>query len=165
MNPSDKQIWLFRCTLSVDNLAAAWLVSRFGRGAEVQFVSDPERTAGSLQQGIGQSNFSEGTSTLFLPERAGSRFESALVHFAPDDPALRKLAALVRECDHRSETPPPLAVSLTALVEGWRLLPLPASTDGSQYGPARARQTLVYAMPVFDAVYAYFCNLFEGPTH
>lgn len=150
------RVWYFRCSLSVDTLAAAWLVSRFGgEGVEACFVRHaPPEDAEGERVCFDQDGAREAC--------AATRFEAAMGKLGLDDPALRKLAAVVRDADHRGESPSPLAIALTALVQGWDLMPAPPQGDPAE---ARARQTLRYAAPVFDSLHAHFANLFQGPSH
>ncbi len=105
--------WATRASCHVDRTACAWLIRRFiDPDAEFVFVSDPEDVPPDAtpfdMRGVE------------LGHRDGRcSFESFLVRYELDEPALMKLAEIVHEADlHDERFEAPEAPGLDAVVRG-----------------------------------------------
>lgn len=105
--------WATRERCHVDRTACAWLIRRFvDPEAEFVFVTDPEEVP------------ADATPFDMRGVKLGHRdgrcsFESILVEYGLDDPALRRLAEIVHEADlHDDRFEAPEAPGLDAVVRG-----------------------------------------------
>jgi hypothetical protein len=132
--------WATRRDLHVDRLASAWLIRRWiDPDARFRFVeaTNRERRPGELRFDIVAGDFTH--------EGPRCTFETLLVRFALDDPALRALSEVVHDVDLKDgHFGRPEAPGLAQLV----------------LGLARAHpdddERMARAFPVFDALYASF---------
>jgi hypothetical protein len=132
-----------RKNAAVDRIACPWLIRRFiDKDAEFLFVdsqdvTDVARDSGAIPFDV------EGVELGHVDGRCS--FESILLRYELDDPALHRLAAIVHGADveadvHRT----PQAAGLKAIAKGFRRL----------YGD-RDHEKLEAQMPVYDALYEW----------
>ena len=129
-------IWATRRHVHIDRTACAWLIRRFiDADAEFLFVDDPDEVPADAtpfdMRGVA------------LGHRAGRcSFETMLVHYQLDDPALERIGQVVHEADIGDERyDAPEAPGLDALLRG---LALHAAGDD---------QLIAMAEPLYDALY------------
>jgi len=132
-----------RKNAAVDRIACPWLIRRFiDKDAEFLFVDSQDVT--EVARDTGAIPFDvEGVELGHVDGRCS--FESILLRYELDDPALQRLAAIVHGADveadvHRT----PEAAGLKAIAMGFRRL----------YGD-RDHEKLEAQMPVYDALYEW----------
>ncbi len=129
-------IWATRRHVHIDRTACAWLIRRFiDAEAEFLFVDDPDEVPADAtpfdMRGVA------------LGHRAGRcSFETMLVHYQLNDPALERIGQVVHEADIGDERyDAPEAPGLDALLRG---LALHAAGDD---------QLIAMTEPLYDALY------------
>jgi hypothetical protein len=130
-------IWATRRHVHIDRTACAWLLRRFvDPDAVFVFVDDPDEVP------AGATPFD--MRGVELGHRDGRcSFESILVRYALDDPALERIGQLVHEADVGDERyDAPEAPGLDALIRG---LAMDARDDD---------QLIARTAPMYDALYA-----------
>ena len=132
-----------RKNAAVDRIACPWLIRRFiDKDAEFLFVDSQDVTDVARDRGAIPFDV-EGVELGHVDGRCS--FESILLRYELDDPALQRLAAIVHGADveadvHRT----PEAAGLKAIAMGFRRL----------YGD-RDHEKLEAQMPVYDALYEW----------
>jgi len=132
-----------RKNAAVDRIACPWLIRRFiDKDAEFLFVDSQDVTDVARDKGAIPFDV-EGVELAHVDGRCS--FESILLRYELDDPALHRLAAIVHGADvdadvHRT----PQAAGLKAIAMGFRRL----------YGD-RDHEKLEAQMPVYDALYEW----------
>jgi len=132
-----------RKNAAVDRIACPWLIRRhIDRDAEFLYV-DPQEVARVARE-TGAIPFDvEGAKLGHVDGRCS--FESILVEYGLDDPALHRLAAVVHGADVEADVRlTPEAAGLKAIALGFRKL----------YGD-RDLEKLEAQMPVYDALYEW----------
>jgi len=111
-------LWVTRPRCHVDRTAFAWLIRRFvDREATFAFAADPAEA-----KRLGGTPFDMRGVELGHHEGRCS-FESAVLKYALDDPALRELAAVVHEADvDDDQFHTPEAAGLDAVIRGLGLV-------------------------------------------
>jgi hypothetical protein len=135
--------WITRENAAVDRIACPWLIKRFiDPGAEFLFV--PADKVHERAASTGAIPFDvEGAELGHVDGRCS--FESILVKYEIDDPALAGMAKIVRGADVTGdEHLAPEAAGLKAMAQGFRLL----------HGVDDERK-LQLETPMYDALYAY----------
>ncbi len=137
--------WITRRNVKVDRVACPWLIQRFvDPAAEFLFVEEEE-----LLQRAARDH-----ATPFDAPRIGSiklnhrgercSFEAILEDYSLDDPALARLALIVRAADVKGqENAAPEGAGLRAMAEGFAALGIPDE------------ERLRRQFPVYDALYRY----------
>jgi hypothetical protein len=132
-----------RKNAAVDRIACPWLIRRFiDKDAEFLFVdsqdvTDVARDSGAIPFDV------EGVELGHVDGRCS--FESILLRYELDDPALHRLAAIVHGADVEADLDrSPQAAGLKAIAMGFRRL----------YGD-RDHEKLEAQMPVYDALYEW----------
>jgi hypothetical protein len=140
-----------RAHARVDRMACPWLIRRFiDPGARILFVpADQVLEVARTERGL----------PFDVPDvelgHHGDRcsFDAFLDRYGLDDPALRKLAVIVRGADTNHLELAPEAAGLFAIATGFaRLMPERFVDDDAM---------LAAEMPMYDALYA-FCRLPDG---
>lgn len=129
-------IWATRRHVHIDRTACAWLIRRFiDPDAEFVFVDDPDEVP------AGATPFD--MRGVELGHRDGRcSFETILVRYELDDPALERIGQVVHEADIGDERyDAPEAPGLDALLRG---LALRAADDD---------QRIAMTEPLYDALY------------
>ena len=139
--------WVTRERPKVDRIACPWLIERFV-DPEAQFLYVPADEVMAVAE-------REGAIPFDVPEaELGHRgdecsFDAIIRKYRLTDPALQRLALIVRGADTAAKDLTPESRGLEAIAEGFRLV---YRDDQEQL----ARET-----PVYDALYAY-CQQREG---
>ena len=132
-----------RKNAAVDRIACPWLIRRFiDGGAEFLYV-DPDDVA---RVALEQDAIPYDVAGVELGHVGGRcSFESILLKYGLDDPALARLARIVHGADVETDLAnTPESAGLKALALGFRKL----------YGD-RDREKLEAQVPVYDALYAW----------
>jgi rhodanese-related sulfurtransferase len=143
--------WITRERPKIDRIACPWLIRRFiDRQAEFFYVPaaqvfDEAKRLGAVPYDIPDAPITH--------EWELCSFDALLKAFDLDDPALRKLALIVRGADTDRLSLAPQSGGLLALSLG--LSALHAHDDHAM---------LEAAMPMYDALYAW-CRAAQGETH
>lgn len=127
--------WSTRSDCQVDRAACAWLIRRFiDAEAQFVFVDDPDDVpAGSIAFDIRGAELSH--------RNGNCSFETFLVHYGLDDPALRALGRVVHEADLGDDRyDAPEAPGLEGIVRG-------LAATRTDLGLFEA------TTPIFDALY------------
>ena len=132
-----------RKNAAVDRIACPWLIKRFiDRDAEFLYV-DPEEVARTAHEKDATPFDVEGAELGHVDGRCS--FESILLKYRIDDPALERLAGIVHGADvEADQAKTPESAGLKALAMGFRKL----------YGD-RDLEKLEAEMPMYDALYAW----------
>jgi hypothetical protein len=137
--------WITRCNVKVDRVACPWLIRRFiDPKAEFLFVEESELLAAAQREGA--VPFDAPRLTEIKLNHRGQRctFEAILEDYKLPDPALARLALIVRAADVKGQQPvAPEGAGLRAIAEGFQAMGLP-----DQY-------RLTKQFPVYDALLAY----------
>lgn len=140
-----------RKNAAVDRIACPWLIRRFiDRDAEFLYVDAADVMSVATERGAVPFDV-DGAELGHVDGRCS--FESILVKYRLDEPALGRLAAIVHGADIEADLrKTPEAAGLKALAMGFRKL----------YGD-RDLEKLEAQMPVYDALYAW-CQAQVGAT-
>jgi hypothetical protein len=108
--------WVTRPRPHVDRLACAWLIRRFiDPGATIRYADTP--AAGEIALDMGEAEFGHVGNLC--------TFETMLLAFELEEPALRKLAEIVHEIDLRDgRYMHPETSGIDVLLQGWLLAEL-----------------------------------------
>jgi hypothetical protein len=132
-----------RKNAAVDRIACPWLIRRFV-DADAEFLYVEAAEVGRVATEVDAIPFDvEGAELGHVDGRCS--FESILLKYALDDPALGRLAAIVHGADVAADIDnTPEAAGLKAIAMGFRLI----------YGD-RDLEKLEAQMPLYDALYAW----------
>ena len=137
--------WITRKDIKVDRVACPWLIQRFlDPQAEFLFVEEKDLLEEAKQQDA--IPFDAPRIEAIKLNHRGPRctFEAVIEDYAISDPALKKLALIVRAADIKGqENVAAEGVGLRSIAHGFAAMGL---TDNDRL----ARQ-----FPVYDALYAY----------
>ena len=133
--------WVTRERPVVDRIACPWLIKRFvDPAAEFLYVPADQVLAVAERE----SAIPYDVPNVELGHRGPEcSFDAILNKYGLDDPALRRLALIVRGADTPDKDAAPEARGLEAVARGYRLL----DTDDHEQLEAESR--------VYDALYAY----------
>jgi len=133
--------WVTRSRPKVDRVACPWLIKRFiDPKAEILYVPSLEVLTVADRAGAIPFDVSDAELGHHGPECS---FDAVLKKYNLGDPALMRLAAIVRGADTEAKDLTPESRGLEAIAEGFRL-----AYDDDQ-------ELLENEMPVYDALYAY----------
>lgn len=133
--------WVTRSRPKVDRVACPWLIKRFVDPiAEILYVPSLEVLTVADREGAIPFDVSDVELGHHGPECS---FDAVLKKYNLGDPALMRLAAIVRGADTEAKDLTPESRGLEAIAEGFRL-----AYDDDQ-------ELLENEMPVYDALYAY----------
>ena len=135
--------WVTRKNAAVDRIACPWLIRRFiDRDAEFLYV-EPREVARVAREKDAVPYDVEGAELGHVDGRCS--FESILLKYRLDDPALNRLASIVHGADIEADVrKSPESAGLKALAMGFRKL----------YG-GRDHEKLEAQMPMYDALLAW----------
>jgi hypothetical protein len=136
--------WSTRERIRMDRAASAWLILRFvDKDAEFEFVP----TKGALELAQAKQAIPFVIPGAELSRKEGKvTFDAILKKYELTDPALHKLALIVREADIGGDASvSPEAPGFRAILHGFFLLNMPDA------------DTLKLELPIFDALYR-FCQ-------
>ncbi len=137
--------WVTRERPKIDRLACPWLIRRFiDREAEIQYV--PAAQVLSVAENEGSTPFDVPGVELTHSGPLCS-FDAFLEKYGLEDPALARLAEIVRAADTDTLERSPQAPGLLAISLG-----LGANIADDQ-------ELLKAALPVYDALYTWCCSL------
>jgi hypothetical protein len=133
--------WVTRARPKVDRVACPWLIKRFV-DTEAEFLYVPPEQVMEVAKREGAIPFDVANVELghHGPE---CTFDAILKKQNLNDPALNRLAVIVRGADTDAKDLAPEAHGLEAIAEGFRL----AFKDD--------HELLEHELPVYDALYAY----------
>lgn len=136
--------WATRERIRIDRAACAWLILRFvDKEAEFEFVA----TKGALELAQAKQAIPFVIPGAELSRKEGKvTFDAIIEKYELIDPALNKLALIIREADISGDAlVSPEAPGLRAILHGFFLLDMPDA------------DTLGLELPIFDALYR-FCQ-------
>jgi hypothetical protein len=137
--------WITRANIKVDRVACPWLIRRFiDRDAEFTFV--PEHALVETAERLGATAFDAPRLPQISLNHRGDRctFDAILEDYQLEDPALLKLARVVRAADVKGqELAAAEGAGLRAIAQGFAALGL--SDD----------ELLSRQFPIYDALYQY----------
>ncbi len=137
--------WITRKDIKVDRVACPWLIKRFvDPQAEFLFVEEKDLLASAGQEGA--IPFDAPKIEAIKLNHRGSRctFEAVIEAYKISDPALLRLALIVRAADIKGqESVAAEGIGLRSIAQGFAALGL---TD---------EERLARQFPVYDALYAY----------
>lgn len=137
--------WITRSNVKVDRVACPWLIRRFvDKSAEFLFVEEAQLLEAAAREHA--TPFDAPRLTAVKLNHRGQRcsFEAILEDHQLNDPALARLALIVRAADVKGqEQAAPEGLGLRAIAEGFAAL-------GISDEERLARQ-----FPVYDALYRY----------
>ncbi len=133
--------WVTRMRPKVDRVACPWLIRRFvDPEAEFLYVPPDEVTAVAAREGAIPFDV-PGVELGHHGDRCS--FDAIIEKYALAEPALERLARIVRGADTDARHLAPEAAGLEAIAEGFRLV---YQDD---------HELLERELPVYDALYAY----------
>jgi hypothetical protein len=133
--------WVTRARPKVDRVACPWLIRRFiDPKAEILYVASEEVMMVAAREAATPFDVSSVELGHHGPECS---FDAILKKYNLSDPALIRLAVIVRGADTAAKDLTPESRGLEAIAEGFRL----AYEDD--------QELLEHEMPVYDALYAY----------
>jgi hypothetical protein len=132
-----------RKNAAVDRIACPWLIRRFiDKDAEFLYVPTEDVARVALEKNAVPYDV-DGVELGHVDGRCS--FESILLEYGLDDPALQRMASIVHGADVEADIEiAPEAAGLKAIAMGFRLT----------YGE-RDHEKLEAQMPVYDALYAW----------
>jgi hypothetical protein len=135
--------WVTRKNAAVDRIACPWLIRRFiDRDAEFLYVDQQEVSRVAREKDAVPYDV-EGAELGHVDGRCS--FESILLKYGLDDPALKRLASIVHGADVEADLrKTPESAGLKAMAMGFRKL----------YGD-RDHEKLEAQTPMYDALYAW----------
>jgi hypothetical protein len=133
--------WVTRARPKVDRVACPWLIKRFiDSKAEIMYVPSEEVMTVADREGA----IAFDVNNVELGHHGPlCSFDAILRKYNLSDPALVRLAVIVRGADTEAKDLTPESRGLEAIAEGFRL-----AYDDDQ-------ELLEHEMPVYDALYAY----------
>jgi hypothetical protein len=136
-------VFVTRKNAAVDRIACPWLIRRFiDRDAEFLFVEPQDVVRVALEKDALPYDV-EGVELGHVDGRCS--FESIVLKYGLEDPALARMAAIVHGADVEADlTRTPESAGLKALAMGFRKI----------YGD-RDHEKLEAQMPLYDALYAW----------
>jgi hypothetical protein len=133
--------WITRARPKVDRVACPWLIKRFvDRDAEFFYVPPDEVKETAQREGAIPFDVANVELGHHGPECS---FDAIIKKYQLDDPALKRLAVIVRGADTDAKGLAPESRGLEAIAEGFRRV---FEND---------HELLEREMPVYDALYAY----------
>lgn len=142
--------WVTRARPKVDRVACPWLIKRFvDPAAEFLYVPPTEVMETARREGAIPFDIQNAELGHKGPECS---FDAIIKKYNLTDPALRRLALIVRGADTDAKHLAPESPGLEAIAEGFRLV---YHDD---------HELLDRELSVYDALYAYCQSIDEGKT-
>ena len=137
--------WITRKNIKVDRVACPWLIKRFvDPQAEFLFVEENDLLAQAQTHGAIPFDAPKIEAVKLNHRGSHCSFEAILEDYALADPALQRLALIVRAADVKGqENVAPEGIGLRSIAQGFAALGL---SD---------EERLDRQFPVYDALYAY----------
>lgn len=136
--------WVTRSHVHVDRAACPWLISRFV-DSQAEFLFVPKSQVSAIAEREGAIPFDVPGVELGHHDEKCS-FDASLAHYGLTDPALLRLAGIVRAADTNRPADDPIAAGLEAIAVGYGL----RFPDD--------HENLARQFEVYDALYAW-CRL------
>ena len=133
--------WVTRARPKVDRVACPWLIKRF-IDPEAEFLYVPADQVMEVAKREGAIPFDVPSAELGH-HGAECSFDAIIKKYNLADPALNRLAVIVRGADTNAEDLAPECRGLEAIAEGFRLF------------YQKDHELLDRELPVYDALYAY----------
>src|SRR5262249_25396655 len=133
--------WVTRARPKVDRVACPWLIRRFV-DKEAEFLYVPPDQVAAVAKREGATPFDVPGAELGH-HGAECSFDAVIRKYGLGDPALGRLARIVRGADTDAKDLTPESCGLEAIADGFRLV---YQDD---------HELLEHEMPVYDALYAY----------
>lgn len=143
--PREPSRWITRCNIKVDRVACPWLIRRF-IDCRAQFFFVPEEQVLRLARILEATPFDANRYPEIALNHRSERctFEAILEDYDIREPALKRLALIVRGADVKGqEQIAPESLGLRAIAHG---LALTGMND---------EERLTYGFPVYDALYEF----------
>jgi hypothetical protein len=137
--------WITRRDIKVDRVACPWLIKRFvDQQPEFLFVEEKDLLEQAKQQGAVPFDAPKVEAIKLNHRGARCTFEAIIEDYAISDPAVQRLALIVRAADVKGqENVASEGIGLRAIAHGFAALGL---SD---------EERLQKQFPVYDALYAY----------
>ena len=137
--------WITRSNVKVDRVACPWLIRRFvDQSAEFLFVEEAQLLEAAAREHATPFDAPHVTAVKLNHRGERCSFEAIIEDYKLQDPALHRLALIVRAADVKGqEQAAPEGLGLRAIAEGFAAL-------GISDEERLARQS-----PVYDALYRY----------
>ena len=137
--------WITRSNVKVDRVACPWLIRRFvDPAAEFLFVPENEVVATARRENAIPFDAPRLAEVKLNHRGERCSFEAILEDYKLTDPALQRLALIVRAADVKGQKGvAPEGLGLRALAEGFALSGIPDE------------ERLARQFPVYDALYEY----------
>ena len=137
--------WITRSNVKVDRVACPWLIRRFvDQSAEFLFVEEAQLLEAAAREQATPFDAPRLTAVKLNHRGEHCSFEAIVEDYKMQDPALHRLALIVRAADVKGqERAAPEGLGLRAIAEGFAAL-------GISDEERLARQ-----FPVYDALYRY----------
>ena len=142
--------WVTRARPKVDRVACPWLIKRFV-DPQAEFLYVPTEQVMEIAKREGAIPFDVANVELGHHGLECS-FDAVIKKYKLTDPALQRLALIVRGADTDAKDLTPQSRGLDAIAEGFRLV---YQDD---------HELLEREMSVYDALYAYCCQTSGRPT-
>ena len=133
--------WVTRERPKVDRIACPWLIRRFV-DPEAEFLYVPAGEVMAVAEREGATPF-DVPGVELGHQGAECSFDAIMRKYDLSDPALQRLALIVRGADTEAKDLTPESRGLEAIAEGFRLFYIDD------------REQLERELPVYDALYAY----------
>jgi hypothetical protein len=143
--------WVTRERPKIDRIACPWLIRRF-IAADAEFLYVPTEQVFDVARGTGAVPFDIPGAEPLSHDGELCSFDTFIRHYGLDDPALRRMAVIVRGADTARADLAPQAAGLLAISLGL----------SANYPDDHAM--LEQGMVVYDALYAW-CRDLQNETH
>lgn len=140
--------WVTRSNAHVDRIACPWLIRKFV-DSQAEFLFVPASMVKEVARSEGATPFDAPDVELTHYKEGGEErcsFDAIVKKYGLKDPALLKMAEIVRGADAKVDAAPPESEGLKAVAEGFQVL---ARND---------HEKMEREFPTYDALYA-FCKL------
>ena len=140
--------WITRSNAHVDRIACPWLIRKFV-DSQAEFFFVPASMVKDVAKAENATPFDAPDVELTHYEEDGQArcsFDAIIKKYGLKDPALLKMAEIVRGADTKMQDVPPESAGLKAVAEGFQVL---AKNDHDK---------MEREFPTYDALYA-FCKL------
>jgi hypothetical protein len=137
--------WITRRDIKVDRVACPWLIKRFiDPQAAFLFVEERDLVEQAKQQGAIKFDAPKIEGIKLNHRGARCTFEAIVEDFAVSDPAIQKLALIVRAADVKGqENAAAEGIGLRSIAQGFAEMGLPDE------------ERLARQFPIYDALYAF----------
>jgi hypothetical protein len=137
--------WITRSNVKVDRVACPWLIKRFiDPEAEFLFVEEKDLVTRAIQENAIPFDAPQIAAIKLNHRGPRCTFEAILEDYSLRDPALQRMALIVRAADIKGEENVAReGIGLRSIADGFAVLGIPDE------------ERLARQFPVYDALYAY----------